>query len=148
METKKCTKCGQERESKWFYKQKGTKDGLRTWCKSCFDGATIRWVKKNKKRWLEIMAKTRLKNKERNKLKRKIWEQENPEILKARRFIPHAVRDGRLDRGNCEVCDKSNAEGHHDDYSEPKDVRWLCKKHHAEHHKAEKLAKFYYGELL
>jgi hypothetical protein len=37
----------------------------------------------------------------------------------------------------CEVCKETNVDAHHDDYNKPLDVRWLCKKHHREHHKSE-----------
>lgn len=46
-----------------------------------------------------------------------------------------AIRDGRLVRQPCEVCGNDKAQAHHDDYSKPLDVRWLCTKHHAEWHK-------------
>jgi hypothetical protein len=42
---------------------------------------------------------------------------------------------GKLIRQPCEVCGSKKVEAHHDDYTKPLDVRWLCKKHHAEHHK-------------
>lgn len=48
--------------------------------------------------------------------------------------VNNAVRDGRLERGPCEVCGATPAQGHHDDYGAPLEVRWLCTTHHAEHH--------------
>jgi hypothetical protein len=46
----------------------------------------------------------------------------------------NAIRDGRLIRQPCEVCGALNVEAHHDDYSKPLTVRWLCRRHHLEHH--------------
>jgi hypothetical protein len=43
----------------------------------------------------------------------------------------NAIRDGHLNRGPCEVCgSREGVEGHHEDYSKPLDVRWLCREHH------------------
>lgn len=53
---------------------------------------------------------------------------------KARRAVSHAVATGRLIRQECEVCG-GHAEAHHDDYSRPLEVRWLCKTHHMELHR-------------
>jgi hypothetical protein len=44
------------------------------------------------------------------------------------------LRRGTIKRGPCEVCGSEDSEAHHDDYSKPLDVRWLCRKHHREHH--------------
>jgi hypothetical protein len=48
--------------------------------------------------------------------------------------VGNAVRDGRLTKRPCEKCGKLPAEAHHDDYSKPLDVRWLCRPHHLEYH--------------
>lgn len=53
----------------------------------------------------------------------------HPERYRSRAKINNALRDGRLTRQPCEVCGK-RAQAHHEDYSRPLDVRWLCKKHH------------------
>lgn len=50
--------------------------------------------------------------------------------------VHNAIRDGHMVRGNCEVCGEL-AQGHHDDYSKPLEVRWLCRVHHVEHHCGE-----------
>jgi hypothetical protein len=50
--------------------------------------------------------------------------------------VSNAVRSGALTRMPCEVCgtDKK-VEGHHDDYTKPLLVRWLCLQHHREWHR-------------
>jgi hypothetical protein len=50
-----------------------------------------------------------------------------------------AIRDGKLERGACEVCD-GQAEAHHEDYAQPYVVRWFCKQHHEAHHHEERAA--------
>lgn len=45
-----------------------------------------------------------------------------------------AIKRGDLVRGACEVCGAPDAHGHHDDYSKPLEVRWLCTAHHSEQH--------------
>lgn len=52
----------------------------------------------------------------------------------ARVKVRNAILAGKLRRGLCEVCGNPKVDGHHDDYSKPLDVRWLCKKHHEELH--------------
>ncbi len=44
-----------------------------------------------------------------------------------------AIRGGKLDRKPCEKCGKS-AQAHHEDYTKPLEVVWLCSKHHSELH--------------
>jgi DNA-directed RNA polymerase subunit RPC12/RpoP len=53
--------------------------------------------------------------------------------IHTRDSLRSAVRWGRMERKPCEVCGEK-AEGHHEDYSKPYDVRWLCRKHHNETH--------------
>lgn len=59
----------------------------------------------------------------------------HPEKNKARRKLQIAVSRGDIVRGNCVVCGERNTHGHHEDYSKPLDVVWLCPLHHAERHK-------------
>lgn len=57
----------------------------------------------------------------------------NPEKVRARGMAANARRDGRLVKKPCEICGSvESVESHHDDYSKPLEVRWLCKKHHDE----------------
>lgn len=64
----------------------------------------------------------------------------NPLKYKARTAVSNAIRDGRLERGSCEQADGGACSGpvqaHHDDYSRPLDVRWLCRGHHWAEYKA------------
>jgi transposase-like protein len=55
-----------------------------------------------------------------------------------------ALRRGILERQPCEACSRDSQQtgidfrtdihAHHDDYSKPLDVRWLCPSCHKKHH--------------
>ena len=53
---------------------------------------------------------------------------------KARGDLARAVKLGKIIKKPCEVCGYEKAEAHHDDYSKPLDVVWLCRSHHVERH--------------
>lgn len=65
-----------------------------------------------------------------------------PEHMNARKKVQTAVRTGKLQRQPCEICGEKKAEAHHDDYSKPLEIRWLCKKHHSEYHKNKRSLSF------
>ena len=52
-----------------------------------------------------------------------------------------ALRSGALNRpSECSVCGKKcKPHGHHTDYSKPLDVKWLCRKCHADAHRRDML---------
>lgn len=58
-----------------------------------------------------------------------------PEKYAAHRALRNGLRSGNIVRGICEQCGSADTEGHHDDYSKPLEVRWLCKAHHLGHHR-------------
>lgn len=63
------------------------------------------------------------------------WAARNSPKRFAQWTLGNAVRDGRAFPRPCEKCGRK-AHAHHDDYDKPLDVRWLCPKHHKEHHMA------------
>jgi len=64
---------------------------------------------------------------------------QNDPMLRARHEarwqVRRAVAAGRLTRGPCETCGEARTQGHHDDYSKPLNVRWLCNSCHRHWHK-------------
>jgi hypothetical protein len=53
----------------------------------------------------------------------------------AQRAVMDAVRIGTMIPMPCQVCSHREAEAHHQDYTRPLSVVWLCKTHHAGEHK-------------
>lgn len=58
----------------------------------------------------------------------------HPEKYKAKRIFDSAVKVGKVKRKPCEECGNLKSEGHHEDYSKPLDVIWLCRLHHMVRH--------------
>jgi len=59
--------------------------------------------------------------------------------VNARRAVQRAVESGEISKPEiCSVCGASgDIEGHHDDYSQPLSVRWLCHECHGLAHTAK-----------
>ncbi len=106
-------------------------DGLCGKCKSCTKAEARLNYRRNRDRYVVYEV-------ERNKLPdRKAKRQKSqqarrdraPEKYRARTAVGNALRDGRLQRQPCERCG-AKAQAHHEDYSKPLQVRWLCRLHH------------------
>jgi hypothetical protein len=54
---------------------------------------------------------------------------------RCRSYAAVYLRRSKITRQSCEVCGE-RAEMHHDDYSKPLEVRWLCREHHLELHRS------------
>lgn len=77
-----------------------------------------------------------VRERERERLRRRRadgW-REDPIKKHARNLVAAALRRGRMTRQPCEVCGHTPAQAHHDDYSKPLEVSWLCRAHHEEQH--------------
>ena len=153
---KTCFKCQMNLPITEFYAHKRMADGHLNKCKKCTRKDTADHVALKSATDLEWL----LAERERHRLKAVRQRQEGrltvsvsarrlallksaakyPERTLARRKTANAIRDGKLKRQPCEKCGKK-AQAHHDDYSKPLDVRWLCPEHHAEHHRNEREAK-------
>lgn len=71
-------------------------------------------------------------NRERVNAAKKRWRERNPEKYAAHTVVGNALRSGKLVKQPCERCGAQKVHAHHDDYSKPLEVRWLCPLHHAE----------------
>lgn len=56
--------------------------------------------------------------------------------VKARKVVFVNKRNGKIVNKPCEVCSEVKTQAHHDDYSKPLEVRWLCKICHQKFHKS------------
>ena len=65
------------------------------------------------------------------------YNKRHPMRYAAHVITSNAIRDGRLiQASNCSVCNSNEKiEGHHDDYTKPLEVRWLCEACHKEWHR-------------
>ena len=119
-----CAVCGSNEAG--FYKS------IPTYCKNC-------WKDKVKKRRREnpaVQAYDRLRGNRQKKGYLKQYREKNPEKYKAQTALNNAVRDGKvLKPSECHKCKSTlQIEGHHDDYSKPLDVDWMCSACHSRLH--------------
>lgn len=131
---KKCFKCGEVKELSLFYKHKQMADGHVNKCKEC-----------NKKDVIENRVKHVEYYREYDRARgnrlpdgyQEEYRSEFPKKHKAHEMVAKAIRNGHLFKEPCEECgSKEYIHAHHDDYSKPLNIRWLCAAHHRQWHTA------------
>ena len=65
---------------------------------------------------------------------KKLQVERYPEKINARKKVSRAVKTGKLIKQSCEKCGELKTQAHHDDYTKPLDIRWLCRKCHKMEH--------------
>ena len=111
------------------------------------------WYLANKKHKREYDKAYREKNFERLQVLRDAWRKSphgmavrrelgrkrvlrHPGKKKAVQAVNNALRDGRLVKKPCAMCQSTLVQAHHKDYRRKLDVVWLCIPHHRELHNA------------
>ena len=134
---KVCKKCLVSLPESEFYAHKGMKDGLFSKCKTCVreyqNSLDLRRSPEYQREW-------RRKHREKHNEYHRKWREKNREKVRAHSRFKYAVKTGKVNREPCEVCGDENSHGHHEDYSKPLEVRWLCLKHHFGEHKKSRTA--------
>lgn len=143
---KRCSKCGDVKSLAEFGKNIRSKNGLACQCKQCDRD----YYHANRNTVRDAQAKYHADHREElKKKKRKHYRANREEILSvakqkyaankvaftARNAAGYAIRAGKLIQGACENCGSTKyINAHHDDYSKPLEVRWLCRSCHKRFH--------------
>lgn len=132
MPSKRCFKCQTVKPLEEFYAHPRMADGRLNKCKACTK-LDVRANYRTNKGHYQRYERGRAKDPKRV-AKAAECLRNNPVKRRARRAVHNAVRDGRLSPLPCEVCGCLQVQGHHEDYSKPLDVAWLCFEHHRARH--------------
>ena len=94
--------------------------------RECIDKSHIEWAKRNPDKVKIYAQRVRAK-----------WVPKNKHKIECHREVRKAVRKGDLLKPeNCSSCNKiGKVNAHHNDYTKPLEVVWLCHKCHKEVHK-------------
>ena len=152
---KVCRECNQEKEITGFYKHPKMADGYLNKCIKCVKERVSKHRETNLEKILaydkkrgnlphRVKARQEYTQTQAGKQARKranaVQKKRYPMMYAAHVITGNAIRDKKLiQANNCSICNSTvRIEGHHDDYTKPLDVRWLCKKCHTEWHRHNK----------
>lgn len=127
----RCYKCKKDKEKEEFYKSSSRKRGYSGRCKECERLYRREKRLKNPEHYRQRDKKYNQKHREKRREYSRKYNKENRLKIIAHRMVKEAIKAGLLIPQPCEKCKSINKiEAHHDDYSKPLKVRWLCRTHH------------------
>ena len=144
---KTCFKCHQTKPLDEYYRHSAMGDGHLNKCKECTknDAEARRAIKTKDPVWVACeLVRHRAKAAKyramghvgpRNNKSNHIWRAKNPEKRSAHAQVSQALRAGVLRKTPCVVCGDVRVHGHHEDYTKPLDVIWLCSACHGRAHR-------------
>ena len=132
---KYCNTCETEKDESMFHKRAASSDGFCAKCKTCqkvYD--KLRNKQDHRKEARAIYAQTEEGKLAGNKAKSE-YRKRNPNKAKAHAIVARSMRAGNLVKEPCKKCgSEESIHAHHDDYSQPLNIQWLCPKHHHQWH--------------
>ncbi len=135
-----CRRCGVSQPHDSF---SATKKNL---CKSCISKENKEYRAKNREaindRMREYQKEYRVRTKDERVKVNKAWRHANKEKAQAHIEVQKAkLRGDLVAPDSCQDCGVTGRlEGHHEDYSKPLEVDWLCSSCHRLRHEREKQA--------
>lgn len=132
-----CACCGKGLQFSDFYKRKSSLDGCRSECKSCSSEKSKKYYLGNEVKVKSVVSawtKTE-KGRESRKASTYKWVENNRVKSRAHDAVARAIKSGKLKQYTCESCEDPKSQAHHEDYSKPLEVVWLCSKCHTQRHK-------------
>lgn len=129
---KTCFKCLQKKPLADFYKHGRMADGHLNKCKECAKIDVRAEYRANRKKKQEYERK-RAKLPHRKKRARELAMRHRDKTV-ARAALAYSVKTGKVQPKPCEECGSKQVQAHHEDYSKPLDVVWLCFAHHRARH--------------
>lgn len=142
--SKRCNTCGEVKDEGGFYADPRNWDGLKHRCKECLKPIEREKSRAGRERSRELYrervstaeGREMERKKRRDTYARQRLDERFRQRVRARALVGKAIREGRLVRGPCEVVGcTERATAHHEDYSRPLEVRWLCRVHHGMEHR-------------
>ena len=157
---KLCRKCGVVKPLGSFYRDSKLSDGHQNYCKDCkrildqaYRSANAERVTEKQRLWAANHPEKRAEisriwvqnNRDRRNQHNRSWIERNEEKKRCYNLVAGAIRSGRLVADTeCLICKSSGVllEAHHQDYSKPLAVMWLCdpchKRLHIEQRRTER----------
>ncbi len=141
-----CETCNDDKSTDDFYKQKSN-SGYHKHCKECVKARARKYREDNLEYVREYdrqrgllqhrQEANRIRSKGRTHYHQSEWIKRNREKRNAHLAVQYEIRSGRMTRPEkCERCGGSyGIHGHHDDYSKPLEVTWLCRFCHGARHR-------------
>jgi hypothetical protein len=132
--SKTCFKCGELKPLEQFYRHPQMADGHLNKCKVC-TRKDVRLNRRAKRVYYNEYDVQRYRKQHR-------WPDRDPQKARATAMVNIRVQRGTMIRPKrCSQCGRSDLaiEAHHDDYSKPLTVRWLCTSCHDNHHAMENI---------
>lgn len=147
----RCIKCKLVKPLIEFHRNKSKPSGHANMCRTCTAAYSSERYKKTRAKQVEYGREYYESNRAaKNEASKKYYQENKQTILarsteanrtikgKARQALHYAVKLGQIQKQSCEVCNEIKVEAHHYKGYELEhwfDVKWLCRKHHAEQHR-------------
>ena len=129
---KVCRKCGENKDLSEYYAHSEMSDGHLNICKTC---TKIRVTTHREANLEAIREYDKSRGSRQTKESLQKYRRDNPQKYKAHSLCGRAVLSHKLIKESCMFDCIGKVEGHHNNYSRPLSVVWLCPHHHKRYHK-------------